>query len=409
MKVLIATDVFPPHCGGSGWSAFYLAQALAERGHDVRVVLPVAGQRGVIQSAYEGLPVTRFGYPCVNLPLVRGWLRRSVLGTSLAGFIEAEVHREGIDLVHAQHLLTVPPAVEAGERIGVPIVATVRDYWPVCFFGTMESGGQPCNGCVSGDFEPCLRRRYGLLLPLTQLFVPVMRGELRQRQRALAKARAIIAVSSYVKSTLAGVADERVTVVPNLIDLVQAREVAAQPPTVPPPNDYLLFVGKLATNKGALLVLDVARQVHAETRVVGDGPLRAEMEAAALRDGLPVRFLGWLSNDEVLRAMARAKMLLFPSLWAEPLARTLIEAAAVGLPAVAMDTGGSRDIVIDGETGFLVCDVAGMVEATRRLLADEPLRQMMARRARQIAEERFSKTVVVERVEQVYRAAMSSR
>jgi glycosyltransferase involved in cell wall biosynthesis len=178
---------------------------------------------------------------------------------------------------------------------------------------------------------------------------------------------------------------------------------------VPPPNDYLLFVGKLATNKGALLVLDVARQVHAETRVVGDGPLRAEMEAAALRDGLPVRFLGWLSNDEVLRAMARAKMLLFPSLWAEPLARTLIEAAAVGLPAVAMDTGGSRDIVIDGETGFLVCDVAGMVEATRRLLADEPLRQMMARRARQIAEERFSKTVVVERVEQVYRAAMSSR
>src|SRR5581483_10007450 len=107
----------------------------------------------------------------------------------------------------------------------------------------------------------------------------------------------------------------------------ETREIANRRPLTTDP--YLLFVGKLNEMKGADLLPQILRKsgVKLPLVVAGDGELRAKL---ADFQGISVR--GWLPNAETLGLMAGADALLFPSRWAEPLARTLLEAQALGVP-----------------------------------------------------------------------------
>ena len=62
LTILLATDVFPPRCGGSGWSTYHLARALRARGHRPIVARPREGLRGSRLAEYDGLPVHVLGY-----------------------------------------------------------------------------------------------------------------------------------------------------------------------------------------------------------------------------------------------------------------------------------------------------------------------------------------------------------
>jgi glycosyltransferase involved in cell wall biosynthesis len=100
--------------------------------------------------------------------------------------------------------------------------------------------------------------------------------------------------------------------------------------------------------------------------------------------------------------MARATALVFPSLWPEPLSRVLLEALALGTPVAAMDTGGTREILGDGESGLLVGDVPELGAAVARLVHDAALRGRIAEAARERARA-FSPEALTPRYEAVYR------
>lgn len=145
----------------------------------------------------------------------------------------------------------------------------------------------------------------------------------------------------------------------------------------------LLVVGRLVEKKGITILLDALRS-HVATpgwslTIVGDGPIREALEDQA--KGLPVKFLGQLSRDEVLREMAIASILVLPSISAssgdqEGLPVVLLEAAAMGAAIVASDLPGINEALTDGKTGLLVPqqDPQALGAAIDRLLTDEPLR-----------------------------------
>lgn len=128
MKILLATDVFPPKSGGSGWSAFYLARALAQRGHVVRVVMPRAGSQAVQTRAYAEVEVVEIGYRVSNMPGLRAWQRTRALEKTFSAYL-AECARE-FDVIHAQHALSIGAAIATKRIARIPVVSTVRDYWP---------------------------------------------------------------------------------------------------------------------------------------------------------------------------------------------------------------------------------------------------------------------------------------
>ena len=163
MRLAIISDVFPPKCGGSGWSSFYLARALQQRGHRVQVVVPrEAPAFGQTQRDYEGLPVTEFLYPAARLPFVRNFSRNERLYPRFAEFLTDFFQQHEIELAHGQHYLTIPPTVAACKELSIPSVATVRDYWPVCYWTTQLSGDHVCPGCSELNRLKCLYGNEGV-------------------------------------------------------------------------------------------------------------------------------------------------------------------------------------------------------------------------------------------------------
>lgn len=410
ITVLLATDVFPPRCGGSGWSTYHLARALRARGHRVIVARPRAGLRAPRTVEYDGLPVHELGHPRRGggLPLVRGLLTQELFWPRFARFLAALARREGADLIHGQHLLSIPAAVEAGRLAGVGTIATVRDYWPLCPIGTrLQRCPEPAR-CSPACQVCCLARGRPLLRPLVRAALPYVRANLARRGAALRAAGRTIAVSSHVAAVLrAGVPGLEPVVIPNFIANVEdGGRKAEQDATdrVADRDRTVLYVGKLEVHKGAdLLPAAMAAAPGARLIVAGDGPLAATVARGCATRGVAVEMLGERPHDEVMALMRSAGVLLFPARWEEPLTRTLLEAGMAGLPAVALATGGNADIIVDGETGVLVERPADLGPALAATLADPArcARLGAAARARVAAE--FGEDVVVPRVEALYR------
>ena len=166
-------------------------------------------------------------------------------------------------------------------------------------------------------------------------------------------------------------------------------------------RDHLdvVTVARLNAAKGHRFALEAVRQlidhgVQVTYIVAGDGPERRNIESHIATLGLRdhVRMLGTRSEDEVLSLLQRADLLLLPSVGlGEAAPVSVMEAMACSLPVVCSIIGGTSDMIVDGETGFLVpqMDVAAIADRLLALARDLPLRARIGSAARQHAEQVF--------------------
>ena len=384
MRVLLVSEVYPPRAGGAGWSTRALALGLREAGHDVQVVTTSPGPADL-----DGLTVRRLA--------ARG-RKRLAVPRAFAAHLAAE----GDAVLHAQHSLSALGCL-AGERTD-RVAVTVRDHWPICFWSTRISQGALCPRCGTVPMTRCVQGRVPAPSPLSWGAIPYMKADLAEKRAALRRAGASLAVSRAIAEELRAAGVPRVEVLPNVVDAGETRAIAAPEPSFPLPERFLLFVGKLEENKGARLLVPAvsAARTGLPLVVLGEGSLAHALKFDAAAAGLPLVLRGWAQRDDVLRAMARATTLVFPSLWPEPLSRVLLEALALGTPVAAMDTGGTREIVEDGESGLVVGSASALSDAVGRLAGDDALRRRLGEgaRARAVA---FSPAALVPRYEAVYR------
>jgi len=167
------------------------------------------------------------------------------------------------------------------------------------------------------------------------------------------------------------------------------------------------FVGRLAIPKSPLMLLEAFAQVahnHPQARlvIVGDGPLRTELEARVNALGLADRvFLpGFIDGRWAMRGF---DIFALPSEY-EGFPYVLLEAMAEGLPIVATCVGGADQAIVDGENGFVVPvgDVIAFAGALDRLLSDEALRLSMGAQSRLRVKE-FSVEKMVDATLALYR------
>jgi len=147
--------------------------------------------------------------------------------------------------------------------------------------------------------------------------------------------------------------------------------------------------------------------LHCHTLVIaGAGPLKNDLDRAMRTAHVRARFLDWIDHDEALRLMAHCDLLLFPSAWGEPLSRVLLEACACGAPILAMPTGGTPDIIIDGESGALAATVPAFARRMADLINRPEERRALGAEARRLAAQRFAPDVVASQVEALYRSLL---
>lgn len=210
---------------------------------------------------------------------------------------------------------------------------------------------------------------------------------LHKRDRAVAVADRIIAVSQFIRDQLllrGGSADK---IVVHYIG-IDRQTFSPQPDQVREP--IVLFVGRLVEKKGGEYLVRAMAAVQRQLPVVqliliGDGPMRSHLQTLANQLGVRVQFLGKQPPDQVRHWMNRAQVFCGPSIIArsgdaEGFGMVFAEAQAMGVPVVSFATGGIPEAVIHGETGLLAPekDTGQLAKNLIRLLKDEDLRQQFA-------------------------------
>lgn len=209
---------------------------------------------------------------------------------------------------------------------------------------------------------------------------------------------------------------DRIFVVPNGVDVqryagatVARAELRAG---IGLPADALLVivVAKLYAQKGHRVLFDALADAdlpggHA-VLIVGEGPERAALERQARARGLAgIRFLG--NRADVPELLAASDLFVLPSLW-EGLPMALLEGMAAGLPVIATEVAGTRQVVVSGESGMLVPpgDAAALAATISRLADDAAERQRLGRAARARVESEFSSVRQAARHAEVYAAIL---
>jgi glycosyltransferase involved in cell wall biosynthesis len=309
-----------------------------------------------------GAPVTCFATRSnatllAAVPRVARWLRRS-----------------RADLVHAHLPLTGVVARFAGRLAGVPVVYTEHNLQPRYHPWTRRAnawtwGWQAAAVAVSGEVAESISEHLG-----DRVAVTVVRNGIEIRRRA---------------------SDER------LADVRRRFDVPAGAPVVG-------TVAVLRRQKRLDLWLEAARRMLAERRetcflVVGDGPVRGELEAEATRAGIAgsVRFTGL--QEDVQPFLDLMDVYLMSSEF-EGLPLALLEAMASGVAPVVTAVGGIPEVVRDGADGVLVPfgDPAALAAATLSLLADAERRGSLAAAARRRVKERFGIARMARELEAIY-------
>ena len=170
------------------------------------------------------------------------------------------------------------------------------------------------------------------------------------------------------------------------------------------------FIGRLWEQKNPQVLVPtlvelIARfpQLDPVLLIAGDGAMRDDLVAAARAAGVEerLRLLGW--RNDVVRAMSASDVIYLPSLW-EGLPRTLIEASCLGVPGVASDVKGNREVIVDAKTGRLVAprDVVAAASALGELLVSCELLSQMGDAAAERAHRIYDARETARKVEEIY-------
>jgi glycosyltransferase involved in cell wall biosynthesis len=185
-------------------------------------------------------------------------------------------------------------------------------------------------------------------------------------------------------------------------------------------ENLILFVARLVEKKGCEYLIRAVAQLRerhpgARLALIGDGPLRGELERLAMALKVPTEFLGVLGPDAVRGWMQRARVLCNPSVTAangdtEGLGMVFAEAQATGLPVVSTRHGGIPEVVRDGETGLLAQErsVEELTSHLERMMTDRALWEMCSERAKVWIRKQFDIRTCTAGLEEVYDEAVGA-
>jgi len=158
-------------------------------------------------------------------------------------------------------------------------------------------------------------------------------------------------------------------------------------------GDYAVYVGRLSEEKGVRTLLEAWRHVDGLTlKILGDGPLRNELEEQARQAALAVEFLGFRPREEIMKVIGDAALQVIPSECYEGFPMVVLEAYACGTPILASRIGSLDEIVVEGKSGvkFEPGNPGDLARKLNELRADRSHLQAMRRTTRKCFDEHYT-------------------
>lgn len=309
--------------------------------------------------------------------------------------------------IHSTFPLLSPSVVVACADAGVPVVATLHNYLPVCSAGTLYRDGRICTDCV--DRSPLPALRHGCYRNSRLATVPLAASLVVSRRRCWSHIARFFCISGAQRQALveAGMPAERLTVKYNFVEDPARRRTGT--------GEHLLYIGRLTEEKGVRLLMTAWDRLRERGGaglplvIAGAGPLDSEVSRWALaRDD--VQFLGVRTRDECAELTRRAAALVAPSEWLEGFGLVVAEAMAAAVPSVATGHGAFVELIEDGVTGLLhrPSDAESLAECLLHIVADSDKNRMMGDAARRRYELEFGPRAGLDGLVSGYEAAIDN-
>lgn len=336
------------------------------------------------------------------------WAPRTIWsGTSRRAFTRLLTEqRPDVVHVHNTFFMISPSIYSACREAHVPVVQTLHNFRLLCPGAAFFRQGRPCEECAVHSVWRSVRHACYRDSRVATGTVALMLAVHRLRGTWTDEVDAFIALTHFArrKFIAGGLPQEKIHVLPNFSLAGLAR---------PSEGDYGLFVGRLAPEKGlgTLLAAWELLSQRIPLVIVGDGPLRADLERRAAAQGLSqVLFRGRLDRSETQAAMRGAKILILASECYENFPMTVVEAFACGLPALCCRLGAMPDIVKEGDTGlhFTPGDPVDLAAKVEWAWTHPAEMRAMGMSARAEFESKYTAEQHLGRLVNIYAAAMSA-
>ena len=329
------------------------------------------------------------------------------------GEVRREIDRFRPDVVHVHNTFPlISPAVfhAIGDR--VPRVLTLRNWRLSCAAAIPMRDGEVCTECIGRrSVQPALL--HGCYRGSRLATLPIAAGIALHRAIGTwdRQVEAYVALTDFQRERMVegGLPAHLVHVKPNFF--------GGSPLPLPweARDEAVVYAGRLSSEKGVDVLGEAWLRWGAqapELRIAGAGPLAASLaEAASRRPDVRIRFLGQLPSAEVAEQIARARLVVLPSLCFETFGMVVCEAFAHGTPVAVSDLGALPSVIRPGGSGltFAPGDPDSLLDAVRAAWTGGRL-QALSAGARSDYETRYTEQVNVERLLEIYRnAAMVAR
>lgn len=402
MRVLILTDLYPPHyLGGYEIACQQAADQLRSLGHQVQVLTTTYGvPKAIEENGIARVLATRSSDSRLAARLI-DIAKRPFLQRRDKKWLRKYLDSFEPDLIYVWSMKgTLGKTLPLLNESRKPVVYHLEDYWLLEWNSVIQEIKAKIPHVRSDNWKRFIS---DTLQTILNEFAPVPLNSLDIRN--------CIFVSQALKDVYCSEFPQlsKVSVIHNSIDIA---DFPCKHPDLDPEQPRILYVGRVAREKGIHIALYAVAELirrgisKVSLTIVGCPPppkYKSDLDRIIEQKGLEknIRFLETVPREEIVGIYHNHDILVFPSIWGEPFAHVPIEAMASGLAVAGTITGGTGEILIDQETG-LVCKTEDPIDLADniQLLLDSPQTfEAIVSRARRRVEAGFTLDAMGKKIE----------
>jgi len=382
MDIAFITSYYKEEIGGADISTRLLADGLINKGYSVNIIN--------IKANF--------------LVLKRFLLNTNIYDYFLKRYIKKRI-KKNTDLIHVHDLMLLPASVELAKELNIPIIITVRDYRFISNLPVLEVENNLIKKIDKKEYISLLKKEIKSRL-LANLIYPLINNRPKKIREALNKCDKIISISDFINNNLINnnVRKDIITIHNPCPDW--------KPAKLKPHKELLLFApGRLEHYKGFHILINSINDLikdynikNIKLIIAGTGNYETQLKELTSKLELNncIEFTGKISYGGMKDYYQNSDIIIFPSIWPEPLGRIPLEAISSSKPIIASNIGGIPEIVNE-KTGILVKpnDKEELTKAILKLIKDKNLRLRLGKEANKLYD-KFSQENFVRKMIDIY-------
>ncbi len=310
-------------------------------------------------------------------------------------------YRPDVAHLHCIYHHLSPAIIPVLKNEGIPIVMTVHDLKIACPAYKMLNSEGICELCNHGSVWNVIKHRCVRNSLAASAIVAVESGLHRYLDTYRKNVDRVVVPSRFFveKFVQWGWPREKLVYVPNYVDVTKFEPQFT-------PGNYFLYFGRLAPEKGVGTLIRAAAKSGVLLKIVGTGPVEAELKTLAAQVGGAIEFLGYRTGSELHDLVRDSRAVVLPSEWYENAPMSVLESYALGKPVIGARIGGIPEMIVDGETGwtFESQNVENLAECLQTVIAaDNSMIMSMGQVGRDYVEKNFSRKRYIEAILALYK------